>query len=121
MFGVPGDKPLLTLTPRAVMRLRALMENADNPVHALRIGVKKGGCAGMEYTMDYATEAQPGDEVVEQDGARVLIAPLATMFLIGTEIDYETGLLESGFRFRNPNVAEACGCGESVSFSVPAQ
>lgn len=120
MFGIPGDKPLLTLTPRAVTRLATLMGSAENPVYALRIGVKKGGCAGMEYTMDYASEAQPGDEMVEQDGARVLIAPLATMFMIGTEIDYETGLLESGFKFRNPNVSEACGCGESVSFSAPA-
>jgi len=119
MFGLPGDKPLLTLNPRAVKRLTALMASTDSPVYALRIGVKKGGCAGMEYTMDYATEAQPGDEMVEQDGARVLIAPLATMFMIGTEIDYETGLLESGFKFRNPNVADACGCGESVSFTVP--
>jgi len=124
MFGIPGDKPLLTLTPRAVTRLTSLMGSKDDPVgdevYALRIGVKKGGCAGMEYTMDYAAEAQPGDEMVEQDGARVLIAPLATMFMIGTEIDYETGLLESGFKFRNPNVADACGCGESVSFTVPA-
>ena len=120
MFGVPGDKALLTLTPKAVARLRKLMESADDPVYALRIGVKKGGCAGMEYTMDYAQEAQPGDEMVEQDGARVLIAPLATMFMIGTEIDYETGLLDSGFRFRNPNVTEACGCGESVKFDIPA-
>jgi iron-sulfur cluster assembly protein len=120
MFGVPGGKPLLTLTPKAVARLRKLMEATDDPVYALRIGVKKGGCAGMEYTMDYAKEAQPGDEMVEQDGARVLIAPLATMFMIGTEIDFETGLLESGFRFRNPNVSEACGCGESVKFDVPA-
>ena len=61
----------------------------------LRIGVKKGGCAGMEYTMDYVAEVNPLDEVVEQDGARVMIAPMAQMFLIGTEIDYETGLLES--------------------------
>jgi len=121
MFGIPGDKPLMTLTPRAVTRLTSLMTAADNPVYALRIGIKKGGCAGMEYTMDYATEAQPGDEMVEQDGARVLIAPLATMFMIGTEMDYESGLLESGFKFRNPNVSEACGCGESISFSVAAQ
>jgi iron-sulfur cluster assembly protein len=120
MFGVPGDKALLTLTPKAVAQLRKLMESTDDPVYALRIGVKKGGCAGMEYTMDYAQEATPGDEMVEQDGARVLIAPLATMFMIGTEIDYETGLLDSGFRFRNPNVSEACGCGESVKFDIPA-
>jgi iron-sulfur cluster assembly protein len=82
----------------------------------LRIGVKKGGCAGMEYTMDYVSEVNPLDEIVEQDGARVLIAPMAQMFLIGTEIDYEVDLLQAGFKFRNPNVAEACGCGESIKF-----
>lgn len=70
----------------------------------------------MEYVMDYVDEADANDEVIEKDGARVLIAPAAQMFLFGTEIDYETGLLESGFRFRNPNVAEACGCGESITF-----
>jgi iron-sulfur cluster assembly protein len=82
----------------------------------LRIGVRKGGCAGMEYTMEYAAEVNPMDEVVEQDGARVMIAPMAQMFLFGTEIDYWTSLLESGFRFSNPNVADACGCGESIKF-----
>jgi iron-sulfur cluster assembly protein len=66
--------------------------------------------------MAYATEIDPHDEIVETDGARVMIAPMAQMFLFGTEIDYATGLLESGFRFRNPNVTEACGCGESVKF-----
>ena len=87
----------------------------------LRIGVKKGGCAGMEYTMDYVTEVNPMDEIVEQDGARVLIAPMAQMFLFGTEIDYATSLLESGFQFNNPNVSEACGCGESIKFKdMPA-
>jgi len=78
--------------------------------------VKKGGCAGMEYTMEYVDVTDPNDEVVEQDGARVMIAPMAQMFLFGTEIDYETSLLESGFKFNNPNVADACGCGESISF-----
>jgi iron-sulfur cluster assembly protein len=76
----------------------------------------------MEYTMEWADSRNPLDEVVEQDGARVMIAPMAQMFLIGTEIDYETGLLESGFKFRNPNVVDACGCGESVKFAeVPAR
>jgi iron-sulfur cluster assembly protein len=70
----------------------------------------------MEYTMEYVTEADQNDEVIEQDGARVLIAPMAQMFLFGTEIDYETSLLESGFKFKNPNVTEACGCGESIKF-----
>ncbi|MEM9846084.1 MAG: iron-sulfur cluster assembly accessory protein, partial [Pseudomonadota bacterium] len=83
----------------------------------LRIGVKKGGCAGMEYTMDYVAEVDPNDEVVEQSGARVMIAPMAQMFLFGTEIDYQVSLLESGFVFKNPNVTEACGCGESIKFA----
>ncbi|MEE3358601.1 MAG: iron-sulfur cluster assembly accessory protein [Pseudomonadota bacterium] len=113
MFSIPGNPPV-TITPAAVQQISKLMDRENR--HGLRIGVKKGGCAGMEYTMDYVDEADPNDEVVEQDGARVLIAPMAQMFLFGTEIDYETSLLESGFKFRNPNVADACGCGESIKF-----
>ena len=113
MFGVPGKSPV-TMTPAATRQIARLMEKDGHK--GLRIGVKKGGCAGMEYTMDYANEIDPHDEVVEQDGARVMIAPMAQMFLFGTEIDYETSLLESGFKFKNPNVADACGCGESIKF-----
>ena len=119
MFGIPG-KQAVTLTQAAVRQISGLM--ARNNATGLRIGVKKGGCAGMEYTMDYVADVKPADEVVDQDGARVFIAPMAQMFLIGTEIDYETSLLESGFKFRNPNVAEACGCGESIKFKdAPAE
>jgi iron-sulfur cluster assembly protein len=113
MFSIPGKAPV-TMTPAAVRQISRLM--AKDEAAGLRIGLKKGGCAGMEYTMEFAREVAPHDEVVEQDGARVLIAPTAQMFLFGTEIDYENGLLESGFRFRNPNVTEACGCGESIKF-----
>ena len=113
MFGIPG-KQAVTLTPAAIRQIARLMERQGSA--GLRIGVKKGGCAGMEYTMDYVTDVNPMDEVVEQDGARVMIAPMAQMFLFGTETDYQTSLLESGFRFNNPNVAEACGCGESIKF-----
>jgi iron-sulfur cluster assembly protein len=113
MFGIPG-KQAVTMTPKAASQIRTLMERDGKK--GLRIGVKKGGCAGMEYTMDYADEIDSNDEVVEQDGARVMIAPTAQMFLFGTEIDYEVSLLESGFKFRNPNVADACGCGESIKF-----
>jgi iron-sulfur cluster assembly protein len=113
MFGIPG-KQALTMTPRAAAQISRLM--ARDGKQGLRIGLRKGGCAGMEYTMDFADSVNPMDEVVEQDGARVMIAPMAQMFLFGTEIDYETGLLESGFRFNNPNVTEACGCGESIKF-----
>jgi iron-sulfur cluster assembly protein len=113
MFGIPG-KQAVTITPAAATQIARLM--ARDGHQGLRIGVKKGGCAGMEYTMDYVTAVDPHDEVVEQDGARVMIAPMAQMFLFGTVIDYETSLLESGFKFRNPNVADACGCGESIKF-----
>lgn len=114
MFGIPG-KQAVTMTPRAAAQISRLM--ARDASQGLRIGVKKGGCAGMEYTMDYVSEVNPHDEVVEQDGARIMIAPMAQMFLFGTEIDYEVSLLESGFRFRNPNVVESCGCGESIKFA----
>jgi iron-sulfur cluster assembly protein len=113
MFGIPG-KQAVSITPRAAAQISKLM--AKDGHQGLRIGVKKGGCAGMEYTMDYAMEVDPNDEVVEQDGARVMIAPMAQMFLFGTEIDYEVSLLEAGFKFNNPNVEDACGCGESIKF-----
>ncbi len=115
MFGIPG-KQAVTLTDKAAAKIAMLMSKDGH--EGLRIGVKKGGCAGMEYTMDYVTEVDPHDEVVEQSGARVMIAPMAQMFLFGTEIDYEVSLLESGFKFRNPNVVDACGCGESIKFDT---
>jgi len=118
MFGIPG-KQAVTITPTAAKQISRLMEKDGH--QGLRIGVKKGGCAGMEYTMDYVTEVDPHDEVIEQDGARVMIAPMAQMFLFGTEIDYQTSLLESGFKFNNPNVVDACGCGESIKFADPEE
>ena len=113
MFGIPG-KQAVSITPAAATQIARLM--AKDGHQGLRIGVKKGGCAGMEYTMDYVTSVNPLDEVVETEGARVMIAPMAQMFLFGTEIDYEVSLLESAFKFRNPNVVDACGCGESIKF-----
>ncbi len=114
MFGIPG-KQAVSITSAAATQISKLMTKDGH--QGLRIGIKKGGCAGMEYTMDYVDEVDPMDEVVEESGARVMIAPMAQMFLFGTEIDYETSLLESGFKFRNPNVTEACGCGESIKFA----
>lgn len=113
MFSIPG-KQAVTMTDKAAAQIAKLMGKDGH--QGLRIGVRKGGCAGMEYTMEYVDEVDPLDEVVEQDGARVMIAPMAQMFLFGTQIDYEVGLLESGFKFHNPNVTEACGCGESIKF-----
>ena len=113
MFGVPGNPPV-TLTTAAVGQIQKLMDKDGH--WGLKLGVKKGGCAGMEYTLNYVDGPDAHDEVVEQDGVRVIIAPMAQMFLFGTQIDYETSLLESGFKFNNPNVVEACGCGESIKF-----
>jgi iron-sulfur cluster assembly protein len=114
MFSIPGTPPV-KITRAAETQIRRLMQRGAK--QGLRIGVKKGGCAGMEYTMEYVDSIDPHDEVVEQNGARVMIAPMAQMFLFGTEIDYEQSLLESGFRFRNPNVVDSCGCGESIKFA----
>ncbi|MFU8865574.1 MAG: HesB/IscA family protein [Rhodobacterales bacterium] len=113
MFAIPG-KQAVSITDTAARQIARLMQKDGHK--GLRIGVKKGGCAGMEYTMEYAADIDPLDEVVEQDGARVMIAPMAQMFLFGTQIDYQTSLLESGFKFNNPNVEDACGCGESIKF-----
>ena len=106
----------INISKSAADHIRKIME--DGAGKALRIGLKKGGCAGMEYTMEYVNEISESDEVVEVDGAKIIIAPTAQMFLFGTEIDYESGLLESGFKFYNPNVSETCGCGESIKFDV---
>ncbi|MFT6605861.1 MAG: iron-sulfur cluster assembly protein [Halocynthiibacter sp.] len=118
MFGIPG-KQAVSISPKAAVQIAKLMEKDGSK--GLRIGVKKGGCAGMEYTMEYVADVDPHDEVVEESGARVMIAPMAQMFLFGTEIDYEVSLLESGFKFRNPNVVDACGCGESIKFADPSE
>ena len=114
MLNIPGSSPIM-ITKKAAERIK-ILTNSNNKF-ALRIGLKKGGCAGMEYTMDFIETVTPDEEVIEVDGARVVIAPTAQMFLFGTEIDYEENLLESGFQFKNPNVTEACGCGESIKFS----
>jgi iron-sulfur cluster assembly protein len=110
---------VVTLTDRAADRVKTIMGRAEKPYAGLRVGVKNGGCAGQEYVMEYAETAAPLDEVVEDRGVTILIDPKAILFLIGTEIDYETSKLSSKFVFRNPNETDACGCGESVTI-VPA-
>ena len=110
----------MKLTDAAALRVREIMAKSDKPVAGLRIGVKNGGCAGMEYTMEWATEAKPYDEVIEEKGVRMLIDPKAILFLLGTELDYQTSTLKSGFTFNNPNQTGACGCGESVQLTPAA-
>ena len=109
----------ITLTNRAAERMQAIMQNADEDFIGVRIGVKNGGCAGMEYTLDYATEKEALDEVVEDRGVTILIDPKAILFLLGTQVDYVTEKLSSRFTFNNPNQTDACGCGESVTI-IPA-
>lgn len=106
---------VMSMTDAAAERARGLIANAGRPVIGLRIGVKNGGCAGMAYTVDYAEETKPLDEVVEDKGVTLVIDSKALMFLLGTQLDYETSKLTSTFTFRNPNQVSACGCGESVS------
>ncbi|MDE2577847.1 MAG: iron-sulfur cluster assembly accessory protein [Hyphomicrobiales bacterium] len=115
-----GARPkmrVMTLTEAAAARVRDLVANSENPAVGLRVGVEKGGCAGMAYTMELADAVKPGDEVIEEHGARVLIDPKAVLFLLGARMDFEKTKLRSGFVFSNPNETSACGCGESVAIT----
>jgi iron-sulfur cluster assembly protein len=105
---------VVRLTEAAAERIKAVMAKADRPITAVRVGVKNGGCAGMSYTMEYADNVNPLDEVVEDKGVRILIDPKAVLFLLGTEMDYKVDKLSAQFVFNNPNQTSACGCGESV-------
>ena len=104
---------IVSLTDAAATRVQEIMAKGARPY--LRVGVNNGGCAGMEYTMDYAEAPDTFDELVEDKGVQILVKAEAVLFLLGSEIDYETGRLSSKFVFRNPNQTDACGCGESVT------
>jgi iron-sulfur cluster assembly protein len=112
---------VMRLTEAAAERLRALAASAGKDVAGVRIGVKNGGCAGMEYTMTYVETRGAHDELVEDKGVKLLIDPTAVMFLLGTEMDYRTDRMRSGFVFNNPNQTSACGCGESVALKPASQ
>ena len=107
---------VLSLSDAAAERVRGLLRVASSPVTGLRVSVEKGGCAGMSYKMDLA-EPSPGDEVVEQEGARVIIDAKAVLYLLGTRMDVKTDQFYSTFVFENPNQTSACGCGESVALT----
>ena len=114
-MGTARPRPqVMRLTDAAAMRIKDVMARADKPVAGVRVGVKNGGCAGMEYTMEYADAVKPSDEVVEDKGVKLLIDPKAVLFLLGTEMDFKTEKLSAQFVFNNPNQTSACGCGESV-------
>jgi len=111
---------VMRLTDAAASRIKDIMAKADKPFAGVRVGVKNGGCAGMAYTMEYAENVAKFDEVVEDKGVKLLIDPTAVLFLLGTEMDYRTDKMRSGFVFNNPNQTSACGCGESVSLKPAA-
>ena len=117
----PVDKPkprprpqVMRLTEAAAQRISELTKRADSDILGLRVGIKNGGCAGQSYTVEYAHEIRPTDEVVEDRGVKVLVDPKAVLFLLGTEMDYKADRMSAQFIFNNPNQTGACGCGESV-------
>jgi iron-sulfur cluster assembly protein len=112
-----GNLKVMTLTDAAANRVKDIIARADKPIEGVRVGVKNGGCAGMAYTMEYAETADPADDVVEDKGVKLFVDPKAVLFLLGTEMDFETTKMASQFVFRNPNQTSACGCGESVSIT----
>lgn len=117
-MSTPRPRPtVLTLTNAAAARVKSIMASKGPAVAGLKIGIKKGGCAGMEYTMEWSDAVGKFDEVVEQDGARVIIDPQAVLYLLGTEMDYKVDKLSAQFVFNNPNQSSACGCGESVNLT----
>ena len=120
-MATPRPRPqVMRLTDAAASRIKEILGKAERPIAGVRVGVKNGGCAGMSYTMEYAENAQPLDEVVEDKGVKLLIDPKAVLFLLGTEMDFRVDKLTAGFVFNNPNQTSACGCGESVALT-PAE
>jgi iron-sulfur cluster assembly protein len=105
---------VMRLTDAAAARITELAGRADSEIVGLRVGVKNGGCAGQSYTVEYAHEIRPTDEVVEDKGVKILVEPKAVLFLLGTEMDYKVDRMSAQFVFNNPNQVSACGCGESV-------
>ena len=107
------SEQILKISDNAVSKIKEIMSQANNTTIGVRVGVKSGGCAGLSYIMEYATDVKPNEEVIEERGVKVLIDPKAVMYLLGTEMDYKKEKFSSQFVFKNPNETERCGCGES--------
>jgi iron-sulfur cluster assembly protein len=117
MASVRPRPQVMRLTEAAASRVRELTARADSEIVGLRVGIKKGGCAGMEYTVEYARDIRTTDEVVEDKGVKILVDPQAVLFLLGTEMDFKVDKMSAQFVFNNPNQTSACGCGESVELA----
>ena len=109
-------KDLITVTDRAASQIKKIISEAKEEVLGVVIGVDKTGCSGYAYKLDYAkNEDNNNFEIVESKGVKIYIEPAATMFLIGSEMDYTKDKLSSRFVFNNPNEKSTCGCGESFN------
>ena len=115
MNNLNAKQNLIKITSEALKRLKSLLNESEEDVKAIKLGVKNGGCAGMAYTMDYVEKISDSDEIVKIEDINIIIDNSAILFLLGTELDYEETKLNSGFVFNNPNQTDACGCGESVT------
>ena len=113
-------KQIITLTDKAVERVKILMAKADEGILGLRVKITSTGCSGHAYKIEYAKEEKAGEEIVDQGGARIYIDPMAIMYILGSEMDYEEDTLQSQFVFNNPNEASRCGCGESFQLKTEA-
>ncbi len=109
---------IMSITDAAAVRIKEIVANADRDVVGLRVGIENAGCAGVAYTVGYVDTPTAGDDFVEEKGVKVYVDPKATLFLLGTQMDFETSKLSSGFTFTNPNQVGACGCGESVQLEA---
>ncbi len=106
-------KAAIEITDAAAERIKVLMSSRGKPSEGIRVGVKKGGCSGLAYTIEYADSVNKFEDVVEDKGVRVIIDPKAALYLIGTTMDFVEEKMKSGFVFVNPNEKGRCGCGES--------
>ena len=107
------SQQVIRLSDSAAKRIKEIISKSEKETLGLRVGVKSGGCAGMEYVLEYAKEINPSDEIIEDKGVKVFIDSAAVMYLLGTEMDYKKEEFSSSFVFKNPNETERCGCGES--------
>ena len=106
-------EPIITMTEAAIKRAKSLMSSAKADIVGLRVGISTRGCSGLSYVVEYASEKRQFEDIVEKEGINIFINPAATMFLIGSEMDYQEGSFQTGFVFNNPNAKGTCGCGES--------
>jgi iron-sulfur cluster assembly protein len=109
------SKPLLQITPKALAEAKKLLAKHDKTDHGFRVGVRGGGCSGLTYVLDFDKEPRKGDQVMDFDGVKIFLDIKSQLFLAGTTLDYTESLMDTGFKFQNPNAKRSCSCGESFS------